>query len=67
VGNNGIGVTGVNWRAQIMALKFLNAQGSGDTDDAIEALNYAVANGATISNNSWGLKGQPSRTSSVMV
>jgi subtilisin family serine protease len=57
VGNNGIGVTGVNWRAQIMALKFLNAQGSGDTDDAIEALNYAVANGATISNNSWGYSG----------
>lgn len=54
VGNNGIGVTGVNWNAQIMALKFLNAQGSGDTDDAIRALNYAVANGATISNNSWG-------------
>ena len=57
VGNNGIGVTGINWHAQIMALKFLNAQGSGDTDDAIEALNYAVANGATVSNNSWGFSG----------
>ena len=57
VGDNGIGVTGINWHAQIMALKFLNAQGSGDTDDAIEALNYAVANGARISNNSWGFSG----------
>lgn len=57
IGNNGIGVTGINWNAKIMALKFLNAEGSGDTDDAILALNYAVANGAKISNNSWGFSG----------
>ncbi|MHC4406638.1 MAG: S8 family peptidase [Planctomycetota bacterium] len=54
VGNNGVGVAGVNWNAQIMALKFLDAGGRGGGSDAIEALNYAVANGATISNNSWG-------------
>jgi subtilisin family serine protease len=54
VGNNGVGVTGINWRVRIMALKFLDAQGSGSTSDAILALNYAVANGARISNNSWG-------------
>ena len=29
VGNNGIGVTGVNWQVKIMALKFLDASGSG--------------------------------------
>jgi len=52
-GNNGIGVTGVNWRARIMPLKFLGPQG-GYTSDAVAALDYAVANGATISNNSWG-------------
>ncbi len=52
-GNNGIGVTGVNWRAGIMVLKFLGPDG-GYTSDAVEALNYAVANGAKISNNSWG-------------
>ncbi len=57
VGNNGIGVTGINWNAQIMALKFLDSSGSGDTDDAIKAIDYAVANGATISNNSWGYNG----------
>jgi subtilisin family serine protease/fibronectin type 3 domain-containing protein/methionine-rich copper-binding protein CopC len=54
VGDNGIGVAGVNWKVQIMALKFLGADGSGTTADAIEALEYAVANGATISNASWG-------------
>jgi thermitase len=36
-----------------MALKFLGPNG-GRTSDAIEAINYAVANGAKISNNSWG-------------
>ena len=37
-----------------MALKFLDATGTGRSADAIRALNYAVANGATISNNSSG-------------
>ena len=31
VGNNGRGVAGVNWAASIMALKFLDADGSGST------------------------------------
>lgn len=53
-GNDGIGVAGVNWGVQIMALKFLGADGSGTTSDAIEAVSYAVDNGAQISNNSWG-------------
>lgn len=52
-GNNGIGVTGVNWDVQIMALRFLDASGRGSTSDALRALNYAVQMGATISNNSW--------------
>ncbi len=52
-GNNGVGIAGVNWQASIMALTFLGPNG-GYTSDAIEALNYAVANGARISNNSWG-------------
>jgi subtilisin family serine protease/fibronectin type 3 domain-containing protein len=54
VGNNGIGIAGVNWNVQIMPLKFLGADGSGTTSDAIEALRYAIDNGAHISNNSWG-------------
>ena len=54
VGNNGKGVVGVNWQVKIMGLKFLNAAGSGSTSNAIRAINYAVANGAKISNNSWG-------------
>ncbi|MDP9444929.1 MAG: S8 family serine peptidase [Actinomycetota bacterium] len=53
VGGNGVGVTGVAWRGQVMVLKFLG-EGGGYTSDAIAALHYAVANGARISNNSWG-------------
>ncbi|MBP3957990.1 S8 family serine peptidase [Gemmata sp. G18] len=54
VGNNGVGVAGVNWSTQIMALKFLSASGSGYTSNAVAALNYAVARGVKLSNNSWG-------------
>ena len=54
VGNNGIGVAGVNWDAQVASLKFLDPQG-GYVSDAVEAVNYAVAEGMDISNNSWGI------------
>lgn len=52
--NNGAGVVGVNWTAEIMPLKFLGSTGSGSTSNAIRALDYAVAKGAKLSNNSWG-------------
>lgn len=54
VGNNTLGVTGVNWRARIMPLKFLTATGAGSTANAIAAVNYAVRNGAKVINASWG-------------
>jgi subtilisin family serine protease len=41
-GNNGVGISGVNWKVQIMPLKFMNAGGSGTTKDAIEAINYVI-------------------------
>jgi subtilisin family serine protease/subtilisin-like proprotein convertase family protein len=54
VGGNGIGVTGVAWHAQLMALKFLDSTGSGMLSDAVSAIGYARANGAKIINASWG-------------
>ncbi|MDE4908362.1 S8 family serine peptidase [Methanogenium marinum] len=54
VGNNGVGVSGVCWDARIMALKVLNAEGTGTSTDDIEAINYAVTNGADILSCSWG-------------
>jgi subtilisin family serine protease len=54
VGNNGIGVAGVNWNVRLMALKFLGADGSGTTADAVQAIQYAWQNGAVVLNNSYG-------------
>jgi len=54
VGNNAMGIAGVNWRCSIVGLKFLDSTGFGFTSDAIEALDYATASGIQISNNSWG-------------
>ena len=52
-GDNAIGITGVNWKAKIMALRFLGPEG-GATSDAIRAIEYAVQMGAHLTNNSWG-------------
>ena len=52
--NSGTSVIGVAPEAKIMALKFLDSSGGGYTSNAIRALNYAVDNGARISNNSYG-------------
>jgi subtilisin family serine protease len=41
-GGNNLGIAGVNWKVQIMPLKFMNAGGFGTTKDAIEAINYAI-------------------------
>ncbi len=55
IGNNGVGVAGVNWKTQLMPLKIFNDAGfyAGNTK-VIQMFSYAVANGAKISNNSWG-------------
>ena len=42
VGNNGVGISGVAWKARIMALKFLPAVGSGTDADAITCIDYVV-------------------------
>lgn len=41
-------------KVRIMALKFLDANGSGSTANAISAIYYAVNMGAKVINNSWG-------------
>jgi subtilisin family serine protease len=62
VGNNGQGVVGVNWAVQLMAVKMLAANGSGDLYAAIRAVDYVTnmkARGVPIvlSSNSWGWYG----------
>ena len=52
VGNNGVGVAGVNWTVSIMSIRFIGDVGS--TYGAINSINYAIKMGADIMSNSWG-------------
>ena len=53
-GKGGVGVTSYSKNIRIMAIKFLDSKGEGYLSDVILGLEYAIANGAKISNNSWG-------------
>ncbi|NIO63665.1 MAG: S8 family serine peptidase, partial [Gammaproteobacteria bacterium] len=58
VGNNGEGVVGICWNVKLMALKIFADDRAIVPDllvgDAVEAIGYAVDNGARIINASWG-------------
>jgi subtilisin family serine protease len=54
VGDNQRGISGVAWHARIMPVRVMNAFDTGTTADAIDAIHYAVENGAKIINCSWG-------------
>ncbi|NQU77404.1 S8 family serine peptidase [Candidatus Falkowbacteria bacterium] len=51
-GRDGAGIAGMNWNSKIMSLRILNNDGLGNTLWAIQAIDYAVANGADIINMS---------------
>jgi subtilisin family serine protease len=66
VGNNGVGVVGVNWQVRLMSLKILGGGTSSSLSDAIRACSYAkqerdlwVSSGGSqganvrVLNNSW--------------
>lgn len=53
VGNNSIGMTGVCWQVQLMALRALTASG-GTTASVVSGLAFAVNHGAKIVNMSFG-------------
>ena len=68
LGNNSIGVAGVNWEVQIMPIKFLNSGGSGYLSGAVQSIDYYTSatqaqdkaynpSSTTVfigTNNSWG-------------
>jgi uncharacterized protein (TIGR03000 family) len=54
VGNNKVGVAGVCWRVQIMALRALGANGAAKVDSVANSIRYAVDNGAKVINLSLG-------------
>jgi len=41
-GNNGTGVSGVNWTAGLLPIKFIDAAGVGSYGDAIRAIDFAI-------------------------
>ncbi len=53
VGNNNIGMAGVNWKVSIMAVRMLDDQGAGKESNAANAIRYAVNNGAKVINLSF--------------
>ncbi|MBI2432316.1 MAG: S8 family serine peptidase, partial [Candidatus Hydrogenedentes bacterium] len=53
-GNNGEGVTGINWNVRIMALKFLDEFGFGAFADALSTVDYLLDQGVHVANASWG-------------
>lgn len=72
-GGNGTGVAGVDWNIQIVGLKFLAADGSGSTANAVKALDYftaqskvAVGEDFIATNNSWGGGGYSSAMQSAI-
>lgn len=60
VTNNGRGISGINWRVNIMPLKVSDDSGGGDLglSEIIDALYYAADNGADIVNMSFQIGGK---------
>ena len=52
--NNGIGIVGVDWNAQIMPLKVFQSSGRGDAATISKGIVYAMNHGATAINMSFG-------------
>jgi subtilisin family serine protease len=68
VGNNSLGVIGVNWNVKILPCKFLDSTGNGSIADAVTCLDYVLDlklnHGVNIvaTNNSYGALGAFSQT-----
>ncbi|KAK9811124.1 hypothetical protein WJX73_004542 [Symbiochloris irregularis] len=52
--NNSLGVCGVSPNVNLMACKFLDAEGNGFTSNALRCLDYSLLMGADMTLNSWG-------------
>ncbi len=63
VGNNGVGVVGVNWNVSLMSLKFIDESGRGSISDAVASLEYVLERkkegvNVVATSNSWGGAGR---------
>lgn len=53
-GDNGVGITGVNWKVSLVGLKIFDSAGGSTTAAILEGVEYATLIGVDISSNSWG-------------
>lgn len=51
--NNNQGIAGISWSSQIMPLRVLDSTGTGDIYSVIQAIDYAINNGADVINMSF--------------
>ncbi|MHB0977119.1 MAG: S8 family serine peptidase [Candidatus Aquicultorales bacterium] len=65
--NNSLGVAGMGWNAQILAVKVLDEIGQGTPDDIADGIRYAADNGAKIINLSLGGPGTDSTLNDAVV
>jgi len=65
-GNNGTGLAGAAWTCRLMSLKIFTDDGGAFTSDIADAITYAGANGAEVSNMSFGGGGQSSTVSNAI-
>ncbi|MBK5111349.1 MAG: S8 family serine peptidase [Thermoleophilia bacterium] len=54
VGDNGLGVTGVNWKTRLVAVRSMGSTGSGNAADIAESFAYVGRKGIPIANASIG-------------
>ena len=57
VGQNGVGTSGIAQEVSLMALRVLDENGYGETAWGMQAIDWAVENGAHIISASWGSSG----------
>jgi subtilisin family serine protease/uncharacterized protein YkwD len=65
-GDNGLGLAGVSWRSRIMALRVLDAEGSGRSSAVAAAFDYAADKGVRIVNASLSGSGDSQTITSVV-
>jgi subtilisin family serine protease len=53
-GNNGIGVSGVNWQCKIMPVRAFSPSGGGSVSICVSCIQFAILKGVKVSSNSWG-------------
>ncbi len=56
-GNNGTGVTGLDWNCKLLPIKVLDSSGSGSLSSIVDGMYYAVQKGAKVINLSLGFNG----------